>query len=916
MAKIRALWRNLFDVREGERLRTLFMSLYFLFALFSYYILKPASRALFLNKFDIDKLPYLYILIAAAGGLMAYGYTKIALKVSLQAAVTWSTAIIVGCLFGLWWLVGLGLTWVFYAFNIWVSLFPVIMVAQGWLVSANVFNPREAKRLYGLIGMGSVLGAALGGEFAAIVVKFTGTRNLIPASAIVLVLAYLSFRLVLVQKGVSLAGARGAEAEEIDFSLGEIITAMGRYRHLQVIIAIMTLQFIVDTTIDFQFNAMAKKAFHGDQLTAFLGNFYGPYLSVLTVILQLFFTTLIVRRIGVGGTLQIMPVTVALSSLSIYFAPSVYSAGAVRLAEASTRYTVNRTGLELLYLPLPTDLKNRTKAFIDVFVDRMARGLGGMLLVLFTTVWAIKQRNFALVTMTFAAMWIILSWRASREYVATVRKRLASRRLDLESARVNVSDPATLQLLEQTALGDNPRQAAYALSLLAEARGYPLDTQLRKLTSSPHPEVRAKVYDLARSAQFNDALEPAMREIEAAASSGEAEPAVKAAVRYALAVSPEAHRLAKEFLAKSDPVISEGAVEAMVAHPEIAQDVITHEWISKAANDSDAQRRALAASAIGVAGDQGTEALHKLLEDPDARVAGAACRAAGALQNRAYLYALVRRLSDPHLRGLAIDSLAAYGPKVCGALSDILEDASTNMAIRRQIPRVLKKIVHQRSVDVLVLALRHRDLPLRGAILKALNRLRESDPKLNYANDFISEEMMKEARYYFEMNAALAPFRDQTKRLPVTSLLARTIEERLRQTLERMFRLLGLRYPPTEIYSAYLAVNRKRGEQASAALEFLDNVLVREHKRIVLPLLDEPDNVMETGKSLFGIQRKDTEAAVRDLIRSGDTWLVACAMGTAAELKIRKLAPDITEAAQAGNSDVAQVGESAAAALV
>lgn len=914
MAKIRALWRNLFDVREGERLRTLFMSLYFLFALFSYYILKPASRALFLNKFDIDKLPYLYILIAAAGGLMAYGYTKIALKVSLQAAVTWSTAIIVACLFGLWWLVGLGLTWVFYAFNIWVSLFPVIMVAQGWLVSANVFNPREAKRLYGLIGMGSVLGAALGGGFSAIVVKFTGTRNLIPASAIVLVLAYLSFRLVLLQKGVSLAGARGAEAEELDFSFGEIVTAMRRYRHLQVIVAIMTLQFIVDTTIDFQFNAMAKKAFRGDQLTAFLGNFYGPYLSVLTVILQLFFTTLIVRRIGVGGTLQIMPVTVALSSLSVYFAPNVYSAGAVRLAEASTRYTVNRTGLELLYLPLPAALKNRTKAFIDVFVDRMARGLGGMLLWVFTTVWIIQQRNFALVTIFFALIWVVLSWRASREYVATVRHRLASRRLDLESARLSVNDPATLHLLEQTAMGDNPRQAVYALSMLAEAQGYSLEKQLRSLLTSPHPEVRAKVYELARSVQFTDALEPAMREIQS--GSREAEPAVKAAVRYTLAVSPEAARLAKDLLSRPDPVIAEGAVEAIAAHPDIAQDVLTHDWISKAANDSDPQQRFLAAIAMGVAGDQGTEALHKLLEDADARVVAAACRAAGALQNRAYLYALVRRLSDPHLRGVAIDSIGAYGPKVCGTLSDILEDGSTSMATRRQIPRVLKKIVHQRSVDVLVQALRRHETDLRGPILKALNRLRESDPKLNYPHDFVSQEMMNEARDYFELSAALAPFRDQKERLPVSSLLARTIEERLRQTLERMFRLLGLRYPPVEIYSAYLAVNRKKGEQTSAALEFLDNVLVREDKRIVLPLLDEPDNVMETGRSLFGIQRKDAEGAVRDLIRSRDTWLVACAMGTAAELKIRKLAPEITEAGQQGNTEVAQVAESATAALI
>ena len=40
------------------------MFFYLLFVLFAYYILKPASRAMFLNKLEVDKLPWLYILIA------------------------------------------------------------------------------------------------------------------------------------------------------------------------------------------------------------------------------------------------------------------------------------------------------------------------------------------------------------------------------------------------------------------------------------------------------------------------------------------------------------------------------------------------------------------------------------------------------------------------------------------------------------------------------------------------------------------------------------------------------------------------------------------------------------------------------------------------------------------------------------
>jgi AAA family ATP:ADP antiporter len=154
--RLRAFWKGFFDVRPGEYMRTGFMGLYLMLVLFAYYILKPVSRALFLNQFDIDKLPYLYILIALGGGVLAFLYTKLAVKTSLKVAVGWSTALTSACLVGIWWLIGLGQDWVLYLFNVFVSLFSVVLVSQGWLVAANVFDSRQARRLYGLLGMGVI----------------------------------------------------------------------------------------------------------------------------------------------------------------------------------------------------------------------------------------------------------------------------------------------------------------------------------------------------------------------------------------------------------------------------------------------------------------------------------------------------------------------------------------------------------------------------------------------------------------------------------------------------------------------------------------------------------------------------------------------------------------------------------------
>src|SRR5947209_20421139 len=87
MNRLRSLRRQMFDIRPGEHLRTWSMFFYLLSVLFAYYILKPVSRAMFLTKFDIDKLPQLYILIAIFGGVFAYLYSKLAAKASLSAAV-------------------------------------------------------------------------------------------------------------------------------------------------------------------------------------------------------------------------------------------------------------------------------------------------------------------------------------------------------------------------------------------------------------------------------------------------------------------------------------------------------------------------------------------------------------------------------------------------------------------------------------------------------------------------------------------------------------------------------------------------------------------------------------------------------------------------------------------------------------
>jgi ATP/ADP translocase/HEAT repeat protein len=876
-------WRGVYDVRRGEGVRTLCMALHMTCILFAYYILKPLSRALFLNKFEIDQLPYLYVLIAFIGGLLAFVYTRVAVRLSLAVAVNRATASSVGCLLTIWWLLRFDFDWMLYVFNVWVSLFAIVMVSQAWLVAANVFDSREAKRLYGLLGLSAVAGAAFGGDFTSRLALILEPHDLLLAAAGMVLLAYVFLRIVAVQKGVNLRAAQGGEAKE-KFVFADILRSIRRHRHLQVIMAIITITFIVDVMVEFQFSALAKAAYTDKRdLTAFLGSFYGLYLNITTFVMQFFLTSLIVRWFGVGGTLQVMPAVIALASTVTIAMPGLNAAAALRLAEAGTRYSFNRTGMELLYLPLPVELKNRTKAFVDIFMDRFGRGLGAMVLMGYLALVEADPKHphlprVSALILAVSICWIFLTLRVKREYIATVRRRLESRRLDFNSARIGGAGAETIALLEKTLTAGAPRQAAYALGLLADAPGYDLSRHIDAMAFHAAAECRAKAFQVAAAARYDG---------------------VTATARNAVA-SPE------------EPSVQQAALEYLAA--VTPNDPVDAEWTRTMAADPAPWRRLLAASAAGLLGREAAGVLGGLLDDRDPSVAAAAFRAAGRLGDRMYVETMIRRLADSAVRGAAVEALVQFGVRICGSLTDVLADEHAPAAVRRQIPRVLRAIRDPRSVDALAAALDAADPAVQSAALKALNRLRASDPQLPFPRALIDKQIRGEVLRCFHTHAQLSALGDTGRRTP-TGLLARSLRCRFDHAKERVFRLLGLCYPPEEIYNSWLALRSGNHGRSAAAHDYLDSILDREVKSIVMPLLDSPDQYASRARDLFHIEPKSAESALRELLNSGDTWLTACAMAAAAEMELKGLSIEIARAGEGAGRETVEVARAAAAAL-
>src|SRR5439155_21574993 len=127
--------------------------------------------------------------------------------------------------------------------------------------------------------------------------------------------------------------------------------------------------------------------------------------------------------------------------------------------------------------------------------------------------------------------------------------------------------------------------------------------------------------------------------------------------------------------------------------------------------------------------------------------------------------------------------------------------------------------------------------------------------------------------------------------------------------------LLGLRYSPNEIYNVYLALQSGKADRVTPAHDYLDGLLERENKRLVMPLLDSSDRLSAHARDLFRIEPKSPDMAVKELLLSGDPWITMCAIATAAELNLQGLAKDIAKAAEHAGQETVAVARAAAAAL-
>jgi len=917
--------RTLFGVHPGEGRAVFFTFAYVASVVASFLLAKPIRNGLFLEEFGAYRLVYVYVGVPLVLSAFVPLYAFVSARVGQRVVVTTSLLVFAATVLLFWW--GFTYTespWLAGAFYLWVNCYGIIAPVQAWTFANAVFDTRQARRLFGLIGAGASLGAIAGGLLARTLVgPVGGTVNLLFVLAGLILLAAVI---------VNAAWGVRREARTLDGQPGrpapvpfrQTLRLIAASPYLRLLAALVFMVAIVTQWTQFQFSLVAVERYgsDADRLTSFFGTF-NFVMGLCAIAIQLLVTGPALRRFGLSVTILVLPLALTAGTTLILLFPGLATVLLTNAFDQGLRFSIDKASFELLYLPLARDVKAAAKNAIDLLVNRVADGVGGVLLGVATQGFSLVAfslpglglglRGIAALNLAMLAAWIAIATALRRGYVEEIRESIRQHRMDLQRTTAATLDRTASEMLAERLVATDPAEILYVLDLFEAEHGTP-HPAVRDLVEHPAPEIRRRA--LAILTEAGDlTVRP---RVEALLDDPDIGTRTEALLylAYHAGLDPIAR------LERSGDVTDLSIRAGMIAFLSRegrwqnleAAEVMLDRMIDETGNNGVPARRE-AARVLAHVPSEFAPQLVRLIGDADQEIARLAIRAVRPGASEDTTSTLVRRLADGPLRDAAIEALGRIGDRAVPVLARSLADPDVAPDVRRHVPAALTAVGTPSAERALVDALLEADPDVRLRVIAALNRLRQDRPEIPLDRQAIemaaTAEIMGHYRSY-QLLGSLGPT------IGGDDGVRRALETSMTQETERVFRLLGLLWPHIDMHSVHVGLRSPDRRIRANAIEFLDNVIHPGMRDLVVPLFDAQVPVEERiarADRLLGRRVESREEAVATLIASGEPWLRSSGVYAAGVLGLRNLENAVEASVKDPDPFVREVAETALARL-
>lgn len=323
--------------------------------------------------------------------------------------------------------------WIEYTFYVWTSMFSLFAVTVFWGFMADLWKTGQAERWFGVVAFGGTAGALLGSRITILVTErelgIDAIHLLVVAAVLLEIPCWCTRRL---------AREKPAHAEASDLkddvlrqqgeAVGGSTWLAGVNRilaspYLMLICAYVFLMTFASTFLYFAQSDIVYAAFESrDERRAFLARI-DFYVSLATMFLQCLAVGHLVKRLGVGLVLSVLPavsvigfVTLALAVWDVPVVDDELEVGTLLLwtfigfqvVSRVSRYAMAKPAREILFTLVPREARYKSKSFIDTVVYRGGDVANGWIYTSLSAL-GLTLAGIALVAVPVSAVWIGLA---------------------------------------------------------------------------------------------------------------------------------------------------------------------------------------------------------------------------------------------------------------------------------------------------------------------------------------------------------------------------------------------------------------------------------------------------------------------------------------------------------------------------
>jgi len=419
------------DIEREEWIPTLLMSFYFFLVIASFWVLKPLKRGVIINFFGEDPLALLGMTFGGAEAEQIGKFLNVIAVYFVVIAFTWLarryarhwlvtifagffSLAFVGYAIALQGEIGQFTVWSFFVFG---DMYNTAMVVLFWAFTNDIWTSDQAKRTYGMVGLGGVLGGFVGATVVNASVENVGRGPLLyglvaPMIAIVAIAFIVHARSDDDDPRKNGPAAPGQKAS----AMVEGAKVVFQSKYLLAIAGILGAYEIVSNVVDFQLAATVERQITQDlERDAFFG-LVGQITGIGSIVVQLFLTSVVMKRFGMRVALAFLPVAILASSVGFFILPTLAFAAAMSASDNALNYSINQSAREALYTPTDPDATYKAKAFIDMFIQRFGKVVSVGLNLVFVAVVSQQVRWLTLFTLAIIAAWFFLIWYVGRRF--------------------------------------------------------------------------------------------------------------------------------------------------------------------------------------------------------------------------------------------------------------------------------------------------------------------------------------------------------------------------------------------------------------------------------------------------------------------------------------------------------------------